>query len=156
MYSNVAGTHQRECGESLGRNEAFPAGRWVSRFRAHFPHLFIFKCSALLILASLHVCNATLSLTNHFIISGDVALSEIDGPVVKLELMGACGSCPSSSMTMKMGLERKLKEVLHKKFLFRMSMYSFTNKCILLLLSFYLSLENTRDRRSCSDPTQRS
>ena len=23
---------------------------------------------------------------------------------------GACGSCPSSSMTMKMGLERKLKE----------------------------------------------
>lgn len=41
---------------------------------------------------------------------GDVALVEIDGPVVKLELQGACGSCPSSSMTMKMGLERKLKE----------------------------------------------
>ncbi len=37
-------------------------------------------------------------------------LAEIDGPVVKLELEGACGSCPSSSMTMKMGLERKLKE----------------------------------------------
>jgi Fe-S cluster biogenesis protein NfuA len=41
---------------------------------------------------------------------GDVKLSEIDGPVVKLELVGACGTCPSSSMTMKMGLERKLKE----------------------------------------------
>ena len=37
-------------------------------------------------------------------------LVEIDGPVVRLELEGACGSCPSSSMTMKMGLERKLKE----------------------------------------------
>jgi len=41
---------------------------------------------------------------------GDVKLAEIDGPVVKLELVGACGTCPSSSMTMKMGLERKLKE----------------------------------------------
>ena len=25
-------------------------------------------------------------------------LAEIDGPVVKLELVGACGTCPSSSM----------------------------------------------------------
>jgi lysyl-tRNA synthetase class 2 len=39
-----------------------------------------------------------------------VRLAEIDGPVVRLELVGACGTCPSSSMTMKMGLERKLKE----------------------------------------------
>eukprot|EP01038_Epipyxis_sp_PR26KG_P011630 gene11630-15577_t len=41
---------------------------------------------------------------------GNVNLAEIDGPIVKLELVGACGTCPSSSMTMKMGLERKLKE----------------------------------------------
>eukprot|EP01041_Mallomonas_annulata_P007930 gene7930-16236_t len=41
---------------------------------------------------------------------GNVRLAEIDGPVVKLELQGACGTCPSSAMTMKMGLERKLKE----------------------------------------------
>ena len=41
---------------------------------------------------------------------GNVRLAEIDGPIVKLELEGACGSCPSSSMTMKMGLERRLKE----------------------------------------------
>jgi Fe-S cluster biogenesis protein NfuA len=39
-----------------------------------------------------------------------VAVAEIDGPIVKLELQGACGTCPSSAMTMKMGLERKLKE----------------------------------------------
>ena len=41
-----------------------------------------------------------------------MAVTEIDGPVVRLELQGACGSCPSSTMTMKMGLERRLKEVL--------------------------------------------
>ena len=37
-------------------------------------------------------------------------MSEIDGPIVKLELQGACGTCPSSTMTMKMGLEKRLKE----------------------------------------------
>jgi len=41
---------------------------------------------------------------------GDVSLQEIDGPIVKLELQGACGTCPSSTMTLKMGLERGLKE----------------------------------------------
>eukprot|EP00540_Astrosyne_radiata_P008293 CAMPEP_0116836202 /NCGR_PEP_ID=MMETSP0418-20121206/7964_1 /TAXON_ID=1158023 /ORGANISM="Astrosyne radiata, Strain 13vi08-1A" /LENGTH=234 /DNA_ID=CAMNT_0004465943 /DNA_START=84 /DNA_END=788 /DNA_ORIENTATION=- len=43
---------------------------------------------------------------------GNVAVAEIDGPVVYLELQGACGTCPSSTMTMKMGLERRLKEVI--------------------------------------------
>ena len=46
----------------------------------------------------------------YIINSGNVRLVEIDGQVVRLELVGACGTCPSSSMTMKMGLERKLKE----------------------------------------------
>lgn len=41
---------------------------------------------------------------------GNVAISEIDGPVVKLELQGACGTCPSSTQTLKMGLERGLRE----------------------------------------------
>merc|ERR1740130_898249 len=41
---------------------------------------------------------------------GNVALREIDGATVVLELQGACGTCPSSSMTMKMGLERGLLE----------------------------------------------
>lgn len=47
-----------------------------------------------------------------FLISdgGNVEVAEIDGPVVRLQLIGACGSCPSSTMTMKMGLERRLKE----------------------------------------------
>lgn len=41
---------------------------------------------------------------------GNVALHEIDGNVVKLKLQGACGSCPSATMTMKMGIERRLME----------------------------------------------
>lgn len=41
---------------------------------------------------------------------GNVALHEIDGNVVRLKLQGACGSCPSSVMTMKMGIERSLME----------------------------------------------
>ncbi len=49
-----------------------------------------------------------------FLISdgGNVEIVEIDGPVVKVRLQGACGSCPSSTMTLKMGIERKLKEVI--------------------------------------------
>ncbi|KAL5567338.1 hypothetical protein UlMin_030502 [Ulmus minor] len=41
---------------------------------------------------------------------GNVALHEIEGNVVRLKLQGACGSCPSSVMTMKMGIERRLME----------------------------------------------
>ncbi len=41
---------------------------------------------------------------------GNVELVEIDGPIVKLRLQGACGSCPSSTMTLRMGIERKLRE----------------------------------------------
>jgi len=43
---------------------------------------------------------------------GNVRVAAVDGPVVRLELEGACGTCPSSTMTMKMGLERRLKEVI--------------------------------------------
>ncbi|MBC1197758.1 MAG: NifU family protein [Microcystis novacekii Mn_MB_F_20050700_S1] len=43
---------------------------------------------------------------------GNVELVEIDGPVVKLRLQGACGSCPSSTMTLKMGIERRLREMI--------------------------------------------
>ena len=43
---------------------------------------------------------------------GNVELVEIDGPIVKLRLQGACGSCPSSTMTLKMGIERRLKQFI--------------------------------------------
>ncbi|KAL2342257.1 hypothetical protein Fmac_010197 [Flemingia macrophylla] len=41
---------------------------------------------------------------------GNVALHEIDGNLVRLKLQGACGSCPSSVTTMKLGIERRLME----------------------------------------------
>ena len=37
---------------------------------------------------------------------GNVEVVELDGPIVKVRLQGACGSCPSSTMTLKMGIER--------------------------------------------------
>ncbi|MDS3861462.1 NifU family protein [Thermosynechococcaceae cyanobacterium BACA0444] len=41
---------------------------------------------------------------------GNVEVVEVEGPIVRLRLQGACGSCPSSTMTLRMGIERKLKE----------------------------------------------
>ena len=41
---------------------------------------------------------------------GNVRVVDIDGGIVRLKLEGACGTCPSSTMTMKMGLERRLRE----------------------------------------------
>ncbi len=42
---------------------------------------------------------------------GGVDLVEVgDDGVVKVRLTGACGSCPMSTMTLKMGIEKTLKE----------------------------------------------
>lgn len=43
---------------------------------------------------------------------GNVELVELDGPIVKLRLNGACESCPSSAMTLRMGIERRLREFI--------------------------------------------
>jgi Fe-S cluster biogenesis protein NfuA len=43
---------------------------------------------------------------------GDVELVDVneDTGTVKVRLTGACGSCPMSQMTLRMGVERVLKE----------------------------------------------
>jgi Fe-S cluster biogenesis protein NfuA len=41
---------------------------------------------------------------------GDVELVDVEEGIVKLKLMGACGSCPSSTITLKAGIERALLE----------------------------------------------
>jgi Fe-S cluster biogenesis protein NfuA len=42
---------------------------------------------------------------------GDIELVSVDeSGVVKVRLKGACGSCPMSTMTLKMGVEKYLKE----------------------------------------------
>ncbi len=44
---------------------------------------------------------------------GNVALHEItDDMVVKSKLLGACGSCPMSIMTLKAGVEQALKRAI--------------------------------------------
>ncbi|MFN5705567.1 MAG: NifU family protein [bacterium] len=44
---------------------------------------------------------------------GNVALHEItEDMVVKLKLLGACGSCPMSIMTLKAGVEQALKRAV--------------------------------------------
>ncbi|NIQ11525.1 MAG: NifU family protein [Gammaproteobacteria bacterium] len=42
---------------------------------------------------------------------GDVELVDVtDDGIVSVRLTGACGSCPMSTMTLKMGIERTLTE----------------------------------------------
>jgi Fe-S cluster biogenesis protein NfuA len=42
---------------------------------------------------------------------GDVQLVDVDDDgVVKVKLTGACGGCPMSQMTLKMGIEKILKQ----------------------------------------------
>ncbi|BDD08785.1 NifU family protein [Fulvitalea axinellae] len=44
---------------------------------------------------------------------GNVQVVEItEDNVVKVELMGACGSCPMSMMTMKAGIEESVKRAV--------------------------------------------
>ena len=44
---------------------------------------------------------------------GNVELIDVteDG-IVKVRLKGACGSCPMSTYTLKMGIEQKIKEMV--------------------------------------------
>ena len=41
---------------------------------------------------------------------GNVELVEIEDGIVKVRLQGACGTCPSALMTLKQGIEVKVKE----------------------------------------------
>ena len=41
---------------------------------------------------------------------GNIELVDVIDGVVKVRLTGACGGCPMSQMTLKMGVERALKQ----------------------------------------------
>ena len=43
---------------------------------------------------------------------GDVELVGVKDGIVSVRLTGACGGCPMSTMTLKMGIERLLKQKL--------------------------------------------
>ncbi|GAB0281381.1 NifU family protein [Staphylococcus pseudintermedius] len=41
---------------------------------------------------------------------GDCELVDVEDGIVKLQLLGACGTCPSRTITLKAGIERALVE----------------------------------------------
>ncbi|MEX0698439.1 MAG: NifU family protein [Acidimicrobiia bacterium] len=41
---------------------------------------------------------------------GDLVLLGVEGGIVNLQMVGACGGCPMSMMTLKAGIERILRE----------------------------------------------
>ena len=43
---------------------------------------------------------------------GNVELVSVDDGIIKLRLVGACSSCSSSLITLKMGIERALKKAI--------------------------------------------
>lgn len=43
---------------------------------------------------------------------GDVEFVAVEGNVVKVKLTGACGSCPMAQMTLKQGVEVRIKELV--------------------------------------------
>jgi Fe-S cluster biogenesis protein NfuA len=43
---------------------------------------------------------------------GDVELVDVENGIVKVRLTGACGGCPMSQMTLKQGIERRIKETI--------------------------------------------
>lgn len=43
---------------------------------------------------------------------GNVELLDIEDGVVTLRMMGACGGCPMSTMTLKRGIEQRLRDMV--------------------------------------------
>ena len=43
---------------------------------------------------------------------GDVELIEVDGSVARVKMLGACGGCPMSLMTLKAGIEAAIMDAV--------------------------------------------
>jgi Fe-S cluster biogenesis protein NfuA len=43
---------------------------------------------------------------------GDIELVEVDGPIARVKMLGACGGCPMSVMTLKAGIEAAVVEAV--------------------------------------------
>lgn len=43
---------------------------------------------------------------------GDVEFVEIDGSIARVKMLGACGGCPMSMMTLKAGIEAAIIEAV--------------------------------------------
>lgn len=43
---------------------------------------------------------------------GDIEFVNLDGNTVNVKLKGACAGCPGAQMTLKMGVEQRIREVV--------------------------------------------
>ena len=43
---------------------------------------------------------------------GDISLISYDNGIVKVLLQGACNGCPSSTYTLKQGIEKRLRDII--------------------------------------------
>lgn len=43
---------------------------------------------------------------------GDIEFVALEGTVVKVRLRGACGGCPHAAMTIKQGVEARIREII--------------------------------------------
>lgn len=43
---------------------------------------------------------------------GDIELVEVDGAIARIKMLGACGGCPMSMMTLKAGIETAVIEAV--------------------------------------------
>ncbi|HYF80824.1 MAG TPA: NifU family protein [Symbiobacteriaceae bacterium] len=43
---------------------------------------------------------------------GEVELIDVEEGVARVRMMGACGGCPMSTMTLKMGIERAIRQAV--------------------------------------------
>ena len=43
---------------------------------------------------------------------GNILLVGVEGATVKVKLVGACHGCPSSGYTLRLGVEKRLKEII--------------------------------------------
>lgn len=43
---------------------------------------------------------------------GDIELVEVDGSIARIKMLGACGGCPMSMMTLKAGIETAVVEAV--------------------------------------------
>lgn len=107
-----AASQNGKLGRAVDRTWDQPLPR--SRTACYSPLSLVYREPTMSLPLTLENVETTLDELRPYLISdgGNVELVEIDGPVVKLRLQGACGSCPSSAMTLRMGIERRLKEMI--------------------------------------------
>ncbi|MGE5673104.1 MAG: NifU family protein [Mycobacterium leprae] len=43
---------------------------------------------------------------------GEVELIDVEEGIAKVRMVGACGGCPMSTMTLKMGIERAIRQAV--------------------------------------------